>query len=202
LHDELAGARKEVEGLKEVIEREKLNECLAPCAEMRDLTAKLEAAEREIQRWKEAEKQMTFYYNTEKFKRYELQADLAEKEKECEGLKGRLTIAETTFKQRENKYVEEITGHLAELRDYGQTVKRLRDENERLADNLIHAPIITQVNEQLAWKDRAEKAEAYVQKLKTMCTIEMMCENENVNQHVREWEKRCLKAEAALKEMG
>ena len=37
-----------------------------------------------------------------------------------------------------------------------------------------------------------------LERFKTMSTVEMMCENENVNSHVTEWEKRCLKAEAQL----
>lgn len=39
---------------------------------------------------------------------------------------------------------------------------------------------------------------AKLEQLHTMSTVEMMCENENVNVHVREWEARCLKAEAKL----
>ena len=41
------------------------------------------------------------------------------------------------------------------------------------------------------------------ERFKSMSTVEMMGENENVRQHVTEWEERCLKAEtenAALKE--
>jgi hypothetical protein len=39
-----------------------------------------------------------------------------------------------------------------------------------------------------------------LERFKTMSTVEMMCENENVNAHVTEWEKRCLKAETQLEE--
>jgi len=39
---------------------------------------------------------------------------------------------------------------------------------------------------------------AEIKRLKTMSTVEMMCENPNVDAHVREWETRCLKAEAEL----
>jgi hypothetical protein len=39
---------------------------------------------------------------------------------------------------------------------------------------------------------------ATIKRLKTMSTVEMMCENENVKAHVEEWEVRCLKAEAQL----
>ncbi len=34
-----------------------------------------------------------------------------------------------------------------------------------------------------------------MEQLKTMSTVEMMCENENVKHHITEWENRCLKAE-------
>ena len=37
---------------------------------------------------------------------------------------------------------------------------------------------------------------AKVEWLKTMSTVEMMCENKNVKHHITEWENRCLKAEA------
>jgi hypothetical protein len=39
---------------------------------------------------------------------------------------------------------------------------------------------------------------AEVAALKKMSTVEMMCENESVRQHVVEWENRCLKAEAEV----
>lgn len=42
------------------------------------------------------------------------------------------------------------------------------------------------------------KLRAKVERFKTMSTIEIMCENANVDDHVREWEARCLKAEQAL----
>lgn len=42
----------------------------------------------------------------------------------------------------------------------------------------------------------AEKLHQKIHALKTMSTVEMMCENESVRQHVTEWEQRCLKAEA------
>jgi hypothetical protein len=46
--------------------------------------------------------------------------------------------------------------------------------------------------------DEKEKVEAQVQRLKSMSTIEMMCENPSVDAHVREWEARCLKAETLV----
>ena len=49
-----------------------------------------------------------------------------------------------------------------------------------------------------ACKDALAAKEAVVERLRTMSTVEMMCENESVNQHVREWEVRCLNAEAEL----
>lgn len=46
----------------------------------------------------------------------------------------------------------------------------------------------------------AELREAYaeIERLKTMSTVEMMCENLNVKHHVEEWERRCLKAESEI----
>ena len=41
-------------------------------------------------------------------------------------------------------------------------------------------------------------AQAEVARLKSMSTIEMMCENFNVRYHVAEWEARCLTAEAEV----
>ena len=41
-----------------------------------------------------------------------------------------------------------------------------------------------------------EKKERECERLRTMSAVEMMCENENVNQHIGEWEARCLKAES------
>lgn len=56
-------------------------------------------------------------------------------------------------------------------------------------DNQIHPegiqPPMTEV----------ERLRADNERLKTMSTVEMMCENLNVNAHVRDWETRCLKAE-------
>ena len=43
------------------------------------------------------------------------------------------------------------------------------------------------------------KALRDVERLRTMSTVEMMCENLNVKHHVEEWEKRCLKAEKDVK---
>jgi hypothetical protein len=43
-----------------------------------------------------------------------------------------------------------------------------------------------------------EQQREEIERLKTMSTIEMMCENESVRAHVTEWENRCLKAEAEL----
>lgn len=40
-----------------------------------------------------------------------------------------------------------------------------------------------------------------VERLKTMSTVEMMCENPNVDAHVREWEARCLEAEQRVEEL-
>lgn len=40
-----------------------------------------------------------------------------------------------------------------------------------------------------------------ISRLKTCSTIEMMCENVNVDSHVREWEDRCLKAEAEVERL-
>ena len=40
-----------------------------------------------------------------------------------------------------------------------------------------------------------------VETLKNMSTVEMMCENKSVEQHVTEWEKRCLKAEEELSDL-
>jgi hypothetical protein len=42
---------------------------------------------------------------------------------------------------------------------------------------------------------------AEVERLRTMSTVEMMCENESVRQHVVEWEARCLKAEAEVERL-
>lgn len=42
---------------------------------------------------------------------------------------------------------------------------------------------------------------AKLERFKTMSTVEMMCENVNVDAHIREWEARCLKAEARIKEL-
>ena len=50
-------------------------------------------------------------------------------------------------------------------------------------------------------KDRLAAKDAEIEQLHSMSTVEMMCENENVNQHVREWEARCLKAEAEIERL-
>lgn len=50
-------------------------------------------------------------------------------------------------------------------------------------------------------KAEVENLRQKVHALKTMSTVEMMCENERVNQHVTEWEKRCLKAEAEVDDL-
>jgi hypothetical protein len=46
-----------------------------------------------------------------------------------------------------------------------------------------------------------EKAVKKVAELKSMSTVEMMCENESVRQHITEWEARCRKAEEELSEL-
>jgi len=46
-----------------------------------------------------------------------------------------------------------------------------------------------------------EEAVKKVEKLKSMSTVEMMCENESVRQHVTEWETRCFKTEAELSDL-
>lgn len=51
------------------------------------------------------------------------------------------------------------------------------------------------------WPSRAVRAEDLVKKLRSMSTVEMMCENYNVKCHVEEWEARCLKAEKENAEM-
>ena len=43
-----------------------------------------------------------------------------------------------------------------------------------------------------------EKLKERLMEFHTMSTVEMMCENESVRQHIVEWENRCLKAEADL----
>ena len=40
-----------------------------------------------------------------------------------------------------------------------------------------------------------------IERLRSMSTVEMMCENENVKQHVIEWENRYLSAEATLERL-
>lgn len=50
-------------------------------------------------------------------------------------------------------------------------------------------------------KAHAKTVESELQKMKTMSCVEMMVENPNVCQHVAEWEARCLKAEAWVKEL-
>src|SRR6185295_4905509 len=45
-------------------------------------------------------------------------------------------------------------------------------------------------------KAERDRLLAGVERLKSMSTVEMMCENLNVKHHVEEWEARCLKAEA------
>lgn len=42
---------------------------------------------------------------------------------------------------------------------------------------------------------------AEVEQLKTCSTIEIMCENPSVDSHVREWEGRCLRAEAEVERL-
>ena len=49
----------------------------------------------------------------------------------------------------------------------------------------------------ISLKERIAALTAELVKLRTMSTVEMMCENYNVKCHVEEWEARCLKAEAA-----
>ncbi len=52
-----------------------------------------------------------------------------------------------------------------------------------------------------ASKEIAE-LKAKVKRLKTISTVEMMCENENVKHHVTEWENRCLKAEVEVEALN
>ena len=48
--------------------------------------------------------------------------------------------------------------------------------------------------------EEIESLRVEIKRLRTMSTVEMMCENENVKFHVIEWENRCLKAEAVIRE--
>lgn len=59
------------------------------------------------------------------------------------------------------------------------------------------------VSNKLAEESIAEIARlrAENERLKTMSTVEMMCENANVDSHVREWEKRCLIAEDKIADL-
>lgn len=41
-----------------------------------------------------------------------------------------------------------------------------------------------------------------INRLKTMSVVEMMCENYNVDAHIREWEARCLKAEDTVQQQA
>jgi hypothetical protein len=49
--------------------------------------------------------------------------------------------------------------------------------------------------------DALAKVREENERLRTMSTVEMMGENANVDNHVREWEGRCLKAEARIEEL-
>ncbi len=74
-----------------------------------------------------------------------------------------------------------------------------RDQADREAEELL--PDSTLIELQYAIKHRpavAAELRKRDERYRTMSTVEMMCENPNVDAHVREWEARCLKAEDQL----
>ncbi len=54
------------------------------------------------------------------------------------------------------------------------------------------------ITENKKLKAEVAELETKINRLKEMSAVEMMCENENVNSHITEWEKRCLNAESEL----
>ena len=76
-----------------------------------------------------------------------------------------------------------IAAVAAALRELGESMVRLTAQ--------LHA------RELAGYRSR----EAEIERLHTMSTIEMMLENKNVEAHVKEWEDRCLKAEAEIERL-
>lgn len=56
-------------------------------------------------------------------------------------------------------------------------------------------PVAVPVAAILSTVHEVRRLRAEVERLHTMSTVEMMCENYNVKCHIEEWEARCLKAE-------
>ncbi len=76
-------------------------------------------------------------------------------------------------------------------RDYDELLRQFDKLNvEYAADKHRWSAAYTALEQQI------KQLEAEIARLRSMSTVEMMCENENVRAHVTEWENRCLKAEA------
>jgi hypothetical protein len=105
--------------------------------------------------------------------------------------------------RRLGEYVNEMTKDGIR---YTQKIANLTAENQELHDvcqsemrGVFDAGMAKIDEYERALKARSEHIftlEAENERLRTMSTVEMMCENYNVKCHVEEWEKRCLKAEA------
>jgi chromosome segregation ATPase len=53
----------------------------------------------------------------------------------------------------------------------------------------------------VALREQERRYDLMVQRFKTMSTVEMMCENQSVKDHVTEWEGRCLRAEFRVEQL-
>ena len=102
-----------------------------------------------------------------------------------------------------------------EREDWRKVSNAQTDLRQNLMDMLIEKDKqITALTAELeAWKStfgtsqlthaqaQLERLTTENKRLRTMSTVEMMCENYNVKCHVEEWEARCLKAEAENKRL-
>jgi predicted RNase H-like nuclease (RuvC/YqgF family) len=105
--------------------------------------------------------------------------------------------------RRLGEYVNEMTKDGIR---YTQKIANLTAENQELHDvcqsemrGVFDAGMAKIDEYERALKARSEHIftlEAENERLRTMSTVEMMCENYSVKCHIEEWEKRCLKAEA------
>jgi len=81
--------------------------------------------------------------------------------------------------------------------------KRIRElEQELLQTESVGGRMLKALTEEIdRLRQERDSLRAEVARIKHMSTVEMMCENENVNAHVTEWENRCLKAEAEVERL-
>lgn len=103
-----------------------------------------------------------------------------------------------TAKKTDTPRTDEVQRHLEETpwmdgKDYPTLLRELERELAAVTRERDAAVRMRQEAEHAK-----HDAQIEVERLKRMSTIEMMCENMNVDHHVTEWENRCLKAESEV----